>query len=68
MQTLTADADRIITNGPRPVVVAVIDPQRAAVILSERGMSYTIAQMIANGALSGRESTTALARQRRLVQ
>jgi len=68
MPTLTADADRIITNGPRPVVVAVIDLHRAALVLTERGISYTLAQQIADGALSGKESTTALARQRRLVQ
>jgi hypothetical protein len=57
-----------VSPGRMPIAVALVDPNRAAVILTSRGMTYTIAQMIADGALSGRESTTALARQRGLVQ
>jgi hypothetical protein len=57
-----------VTPGRIPIAVALIEPARAVVILTARGITYTIAQMIADGALSGKESTTALARQRGLVQ
>ena len=65
---ITATDNTLLTSGRRPVVVAVVNPDRAAVILAERGMTFTIAQMIASGALAGRESATALAKQRGLVQ
>ena len=55
-------------SGRMPVAIALINPERAAEILASRGLTYTIALMIASGALGSRESTTALAKYCRLVQ
>lgn len=67
---LAHDANHLIAVSPhrRPVAIALVNPERAAAILAERGMTYTIAQMIASGALAGIESTRQLARWRGLTQ
>lgn len=65
---LTATDTELRTAGPRSIIVTLIDPERAAIILAQRGMDLAIAQLIASGALSGKESTVTLAKERGLVQ
>ena len=70
MTTFHRDNDHLFALAPhrRPVAVALVNPERAAAILAERGLTYAIAQAIASGALATVESTREIARWRGLTR